>query len=298
MNRRTFLQTSALAGVAVALPRLAYGAFRTGTFTDLRGGVGIYTERGGTIGWFVSDDALVVIDAQYPETATNCWTGLQERSSRMIDILVNSHHHGDHTAGNGAFRPHTKQILAHENVPTLQQAAAEARGTTEGQVYADATYSGELSNDLGNERLTLRNYGAAHTGGDSIIHFEEADIVHMGDLMFNRMPVFIDLNGGSSTEGWIQTLERAHDFFTDETLFIYGHGNPDYGVTGGRADLLVARDYLSGVHDYVAKGIAEGTPVDDLANIEKLPGFPEHYVDTWKQAVGMNVRAVYQERTM
>jgi len=68
--------------------------------------------------------------------------------------------------------------------------------------------------------------------------------VHVGDLVFNRMPCFIDLPGGATTIGWIKALEKIYSTFDPDTLFIFGHGNPKYGVTGTRKDIHVMRDFL------------------------------------------------------
>lgn len=295
--RRQFLKTSALAVAASTLPfAYTHAAAREG-FTALRRGVGTYEGRGGTIGWLVSDDALVVVDTQFPDSAQTCLEGLQERSGRSIDLLINTHHHGDHTAGNGVFRPHAKQHLAHENVPKLQQAAAERAGNTEGIVTPEQTYSDVISVDLGDETVMLHYYGPAHTSGDSVVHFVKADIVHMGDLMFNRMPAFIDVPGGASTRGWITLLETVHGAFTDETRFIYGHGNASYGITGGRADLLVMRDFLGGLIAYVEKGIQAGQSLEEMAAIDRLPDFPEHYRESWQGAIPRCIRTVHGEVT-
>ena len=95
-------------------------------FTPLRESVGYFTGQGGTIGYHISKDGVVVVDAQMPATAKICLDGIMERDGgRTIDVLVNTHHHGDHTGGNRVFKPSVKKILAHENVPELQKAAAE-----------------------------------------------------------------------------------------------------------------------------------------------------------------------------
>jgi len=280
---------------AVPLLPLATTRARRGPFTPIRRGVGTFEGEGGTIGWLVGDDALVVIDTQFPESAQECWEGLQERSGRGIDLLINTHHHQDHTAGNTVFKPHAARHLTHRNVPDLQRQAAERNDTADVQAYPDQTYDEAWDQELGDERIRLRYYGPAHTGGDSVIHFEKADIVHMGDLMFNRMPPFIDVPGGASTRGWITVLETVHANFTDETIFIYGHGNPAFGITGQREDLLVMRDFLSGLIEYVEAGRKAGKTADDLAAVERLPGFPEHFSESWKQAVPNAILTVYKE---
>ncbi|MFO7314304.1 MBL fold metallo-hydrolase [Rhodothermus marinus] len=293
MNRRTFLQQTLAAAL---LPLVSPRGFRLqdDPFRLLRRNVGIFTGRGGTIGWLATADALIVVDAQFPETATQCWEGLHARTERMIDVLINTHHHRDHTAGNIALKPHARQIIAHRNVPELQRRAAEQQGTLDQQAYADRTFDASLTLEAGDERVHIVYYGPAHTGGDAIIHFEKANIVHVGDLVFNRMPCFIDLPGGATTEGWIAALERLHATSDDETQFIFGHGNPKYGVVGGRADLLVMRDFLEGLRRYVEAGIRAGKTAEELA-VDRLPDFPEHYVESWPQGIPNAIRAVYQE---
>ena len=86
--------------------------------------MGLFTCRGGTIGSLVNADGIAAVDAQFPDSAKLFLDGLPERRGRKIDLLINSHHHGDHTSGNSVFQPETKAIVAQENVPALQKAAA------------------------------------------------------------------------------------------------------------------------------------------------------------------------------
>jgi len=294
LNRRLFLKTSALALAASALPVCSWARSTAGVFTPIRRNVGTFESSGGTIGWMISADALAVVDSQFPESAGECLTGIRERSARRIDILINSHHHGDHTSGNGVLGGEASNILAHRNVPGLQRAAAEKRGNLDEQVYADILYDDSWRREIGDETIRLKYYGAAHTGGDSVIHFEKADVAHVGDLVFNRRPPYIDLPGGSSTEGWIDVTEKIHADFSDETIFIYGHANPEFGVTGTRDDLLAQRDFLSALREYVETGIRGGKSVDELL-VDHLPGVEEHYSDNNVDGIHRCIRTVFSE---
>src|SRR5580765_6971389 len=129
MNRRRFLASSSSAVIAAALrdwPALAQGRTPKPVtrFEELRGGTGIFTGRGGTIGWLVTEEGAVVIDSQFPGTAEACVEGLKRRSRRGIHALINTHHHADHTAGNKIFRPAVKFIVAHSNSAEWQQKVA------------------------------------------------------------------------------------------------------------------------------------------------------------------------------
>ena len=295
MNRRDFLKTSALSAVAAsAFPIRSLALSRAGVFTPIRRGVGTFAGRGGTIGWLISDGALVLVDSQFPESAEECLTGIRERSTRSIDLLINSHHHGDHTSGNGVLGAETTNILAHRNVPVLQRASAERRGNLDGQVYADLLYDASWSRDIGDEVVRLKYYGNAHTGGDSVIHFEKADVAHLGDLVFNRRPPYIDLPGGSSTKGWIDVVEKIHADFSDETVFIYGHAHPSFGITGTRDDLLAQADFLSALIEYVEGGIKEGKSSEELL-VDHVPGVEKHYSDNNVGGIHRCIRTVFSE---
>jgi len=293
MNRRHFIQISLTGAIIpfLGFPVSSHAQSQT-AFRTLRNNVGLFTGRGGTIGWLATPETLVVVDAQFPETAKVCWEELHRRTNRPIDLLINTHHHRDHTAGNTALRPHATHIVAHKAVPALQR---QAYADQFPQVYPDLTFEQAITWDAGPERITATFYGPAHTGGDAIIHFQEANIVHVGDLVFNRMPCFIDLPGGAATIGWIKALEKIYSTFDPDTLFIFGHGNPKYGVTGTRKDIHVMRDFLVGLREYVKKSIQKGRTLEEMTRVDRLPGFPEHYLESWKEGIPNAIRAVYQE---
>lgn len=297
LSRRRFLQLTGTTLSAAPFASSLLSRRRVLPFQTIRRNVGVFTQRGGTIGWLASDDALVVIDTQYPETAQTCWTGLQERSSRAADLVINTHHHGDHTGGNPFFVDHTDRMVAHENVPGLMRQSAQQSDSESEPVVPNETYTEAWEESVGDETIRLRHYGPAHTGGDSVIHFEQANVVHMGDLIFNRVYPFIDVGGGASTEGWIGTMEQVHADFTDDTRFIFGHGNPEYGIIGGRADLLAMRDFLDGLLTYVQNGIDAGESLDALADQQMLSGFEDHYMEDWPLQLSACIRAVHRDLT-
>jgi glyoxylase-like metal-dependent hydrolase (beta-lactamase superfamily II) len=297
-NRRRFLTTSslALAAATADLSRLfaqAASGAQAGqgappvpqtSFNPLRRSVGYFTGQGGTIGYHVSKDGVVVVDAQMPATAKVCLEGIKARDGgRMIDILVNTHHHGDHTGGNPVFRTSVKKILAHANVPKLQrdaaarQAAARPDAPAPEIVVADATFVNTWEEEVGGERMALKYYGPAHTGGDAVVTFVKANVVHMGDLVFNRMHPFIDRPAGASIANWITVLERTVADHENDTTYILGHGSQKFGVIGARADLLYMRDYLTALLEFVRSEIKAGKPKDVIVKIaDPLKGFPDH----------------------
>lgn len=300
MKRREFLLKSALMGAAATLPvHKLFALGQESPFKTLRRNVGTFVGSGGTIGWLVNNDAVVIIDSQFPESAQKCVTGLEEMTEIDFDMLINTHHHGDHTAGNSVFKQKVRRIVAHENVPDLQRASAEARGqeAMDAQTYADTTYETSWSEEVGDETVSLKYYGPAHTSGDSVIYFEKANVIHMGDLMFNRAHPFIDRGAGASISNWITTLETVADDYPADAIYIFGHGNSEYGVTGSKADLLVKRDFLSALLDYTQKGIDAGKSLEELKGVETLDGFEEFKAPGWRLPLSANIDVAYAELT-
>jgi glyoxylase-like metal-dependent hydrolase (beta-lactamase superfamily II) len=246
-------------------------------FTPLRGNVGTFTGQGGTIGWMVSPDGVAVVDSQMGAAAGACLAGVKERASnRMIDVLFNTHHHGDHTGGNGVFRPAVKKIVAHVNVPALQKKAARP-GTEDTQVYADTTFTDNWSISLGKEKITAAHYGPGHTGGDSVITFAQANVAHVGDLVFqHRLPV-TDRPGGCQIANWATVLERVAKDHPADTIYIFGHSKQGMAVTGDKADLLYQRDFLTALLDFVRGEIKAGKTRDQIVKAApELKPFPDH----------------------
>ena len=82
------------------------------------------------------------------------------------------------------FRPAAAKHVAHRNVPALQKTQAAAAKSDAQQAYADTTYDTTWSAKVGSETVSMKYYGPGHTSGDSVVTFQNANIVHMGDLMF------------------------------------------------------------------------------------------------------------------
>lgn len=258
----------------------------------LNGNVGYFSERGGTIGWFVEKDHIVVVDTQFPEQSQNLVDQIKTMTDAKMDLLINTHHHGDHTAGNIIYKDLTNRILAHENSKKNQMASAIKRGNENTQLYPNETFTDQHSEEVGSERISLSYHGAAHTDGDAIIHFENANVVHMGDLVFNRRFPYIDKSAGANIENWIKVLDASVNKFDNDAKFIFGHAGDGYDVIGGKEDIKAFRNYLESLLSFGQKSIAEGMTLEDAkSQIKEIPGAPE-----WKgSGIERSLVAVYDE---
>ena len=305
-SRRDFLALSAVGVVAGAFgrPTLARAwqqqpAPITPVFTPIRGNVGYFTANGGTIGYLINSGGVAVIDTQFMNTAQMCIDGLQERSKNHgVDILFNTHHHGDHTGGNLAFKGLAKKHVANKRAAELQQSTYEAAvkryedamkapasATPPKQpptkpadiLVADRTFTDTWSETLGDEKLTAKTYTPAHTSGDAVMFFEKANVVHMGDLLFNRRHPVVDRPAGASLANWIKMVENVAKDQNKDTVFIAGHAGAKFPVVCAQADLMLMRDYITALLGFVNAQIKAGkTREDVIAMKDVLKGFDDH----------------------
>ena len=276
MYRRSFLAAStALLAGAFDAPSLFAQSALTPVFAPVRRNVGVFMARGGTMGWLVAKDVVVVIDSQFADSSTLFLDGLQSRTSRRIDLLLNTHHHPDHTGGNKVLRPSVAKIVAHRNVPGLQRRQAVESKAENAQAYADETFAETWTATVGDEVVSARYYGPGHTGGDAVYLLERANIVHMGDLMYHQRHPGADRASGASLRNWIVALEKVVKDHDRDTVYIFGHSKPGAPVTGSSKDLLVVRDCLTSLLDVVRKGIKAGKSADEITGDWNVPGFNE-----------------------
>ena len=249
----------------------------TPVFTPIRRNVGFFTGRGGTIGYLIDSGAVAVVDSQFPDSAKLCLEGLNERSkNRAIDVLLNTHHHDDHTLGNVVFKG-AKSIVAHAKAAEHMKSRPGRGAAASEQHFPTATFTDSWRQQFGDEWVRARYYGNAHTSGDAVITFERANVAHMGDLMFNGRQPVVDRPAGASFKNWISVLERAAKDHTDDTIYIFGHAGPTHPVTGSRTDVLVFRDFLNALLTYVQSEIKAGKTKELLtASKAPIPGFDSH----------------------
>lgn len=280
-TRRDFLATAAAATAASALtrPTLAWASQAQEAqpvFTPIRGAVGYFTMRGGTIAYLVNADAVAVVDSQFPDQANALIAGLNERSGgRRVDALVNTHHHGDHTGGNISFRGVATHVVAHANAAEHMRNPPGAQPPAD-QLYPDVTFADSWSGDLGDEKVWARHYGRAHTSGDIVVTFEKANVAHMGDLMFHRRHPVVDRAAGATLRNWMQVLDRTVADHAKDTAYVFGHAAVGLQPIGTWTDLVRYHDYIEAVLTWVGAQIRAGRSQDEImAMREPLAGFED-----------------------
>jgi glyoxylase-like metal-dependent hydrolase (beta-lactamase superfamily II) len=295
MERRSFIKHSALAMAMLSLYKSDVFAqnemFRAYNFKPLRNNVGIFTEQGGTIAWLNSSSGFVVVDAQFPNTAPHVIEELKKMGEKPFKYLLNTHHHGDHTAGNIAFKGLAQKVVAHQNSLVNQKRGAEKANNLDKQLLPDTTFGTGWKAKIGDERISAYYYGSGHTNGDAIYHFENANIAHLGDLVFNRKYPYIDRENGAHIGNWITALDKIINQFDNDTQFIWGHSFDPEKVTGNKSDIKAYQSYLQNLLSFVGGEIKAGKSKEDILKTTSIPNASEWQGEGIQRSLG----AAYDE---
>lgn len=275
MQRRQFIRNTALTAGILSLgsKELMASLFQQPAWKIkmLTKDIGVFTERGGTILFAHTKEGFVVVDSQFPDQSQHLIDELKKQPNVPFRLLVNTHHHGDHSSGNIAFRDLTSKVLAHQNSRDNQMKAAQAQKTEDKQLYPNQTYTDTWCEKLGKENLCLYYFGAGHTNGDSVVHFTDANIAHMGDLLFNRRHPFVDRGAGANIKSWIQVLEKTRNKLDRKTTYVYGHSAEGFDITGKSEDLEKFGEYLGKLLHFTEKEIKAGKTKEEFLKTTVLP---------------------------
>ena len=222
---------------------------------------------GGRIGVLAGPDGIFMVDAQYAQLTDKVVAAIRRISTGPIRFLVNTHIHGDHTAGNANFakmgvtifaREELREGLARPPAPSASGNPAPARDPARLPV---ATYGmgGPVKLHLNGEIVDLIPVRAAHTGGDTMIRFENADAIMIGDFYRNYGYPFIDTNNGGSLKGALDALDAAMRLAGPNTKLIPGHG-----TIISRTDIFPYRDMILAVQARVQQMIAQGKTLQEV----------------------------------
>ncbi|WP_084420389.1 MBL fold metallo-hydrolase [Henriciella litoralis] len=274
-----FRSTISLAVLGLALSPAAF-AHGDGTHTaqaasptpvttnDLGNGIYMLVGRGGNVGVLTGEDGTFVIDSQYAEMAPGLLSAINDIAGTSdVRFLLNTHWHGDHAGGNVPMADAGATIIGHDNVRArLSTQNSRALGG-ETQIIPPAdeaawpvlTYSDEMTLYLNGQTIHVHHLPNAHTDTDSAIYFEEANVIHTGDVMFNGSFPFVDVFSGGSFDGYLSGLDTIYSLADETTKIIPGHG-PE----ATRDDVMALRDVVAGSVEAVQAEIDAGKTPEEI----------------------------------
>jgi glyoxylase-like metal-dependent hydrolase (beta-lactamase superfamily II) len=220
---------------------------------------------GGRIGVLAGPDGIFMVDSQYLQIGDKVLAAIRRIDPGPIRFLVNTHIHGDHTAGNATFAKLGAVLLAREELregmmrqPATTTTPAPARDPARLPVV---TYGmgDPVRFRMNGETVELIPVRAAHTGGDTMVRFVNADVIMIGDFYRNFGYPFIDTSNGGSLKGALEGLELTMKMAGPTTRLIPGHG-----TYINRSDIIPYRDMILGVQAKVQQLIAQGKTLQDV----------------------------------
>jgi cyclase len=297
LDRRTFLAILSAAGTAaLTAPALAKSTLFAPDPTlilewqALKPGFHAVVDQntGGNTLVFTTKDQALLIDTKFAHLAGALRADALAMATKDATLtLINTHHHGDHTGGNGMVVPFAADSYAHENaidriksqLPRVKQgakggparlkgtnapdallklatqAAEESESWTEASVTPTHALKDKATLTLADTKIDLYHFDPAHTDNDLVVHFPDHNLIHTGDLVFNKLHPFFDPNGGGSALGWKNALKSILKLCDDNTTIIPGHGDIDT-TKAVKAQL----NYITKLIAHVQADIKAGVP--------------------------------------
>lgn len=247
--RKVVMLTAAL---ALSTPAMAekHGssspAFKINPLTDQ---VAMLKGKGGNVAVLSGKQGILMVDDDYQEMTPALQKALKTfGGEKKLTYIVNTHWHGDHTQGNFHFG-HNAQIVAHDNVRerllTSQEVKLFKMVTEPYPAHAlpSITYQKQLTLHMNGEKVSIMHFPGGHTDGDSVVLFNNANVLHTGDLYFNGFFPFVDVQNGGSVKRMAENIGQLLDMINDKTVVIPGHG-----PVSNKEELAAFRDMLLGTY--------------------------------------------------
>ncbi len=230
---------------------------------------------GGNLCLATGDDGALLVDSDYEQLGPKLSAAIKEKTDKPLRFVINTHWHFDHVQGNQALADAGAVIVAHENV-RKRMSSEQVLGGLDPRVppspaaaWPKVTYTDALTLHWNNDEVRIKHLNPAHTDGDSVVFFTKANVLHAGDVYFNGMYPFIDVNAGGSLDGMIAAVDRVLELVNADTKIIPGHG-----PVSTPEELRAYRQMLATVRERVQALVQQGKTREEV-----IAAKPTHDLD-------------------
>lgn len=225
---------------------------------------------GGRVGILAGPEGVLLVDASYAPLAPKVLAAIRKRSLAPIRYLIDTHAHPDHSGGNPFFARQGAIILAREETwrdlsqpppPAVLAAIGRAASYTDPARLPALTYGPgtSLKIRMNGEIVDVIAAPSGHTGGDTFVRFENADVIMIGDFYRNYGYPFVDAAHGGSFRNMIEAIDLVQKMAGPGTKLVPGHGSI---VT--RDDLTAYREMIVTTGARVQAMIADGRTLEQV----------------------------------
>jgi glyoxylase-like metal-dependent hydrolase (beta-lactamase superfamily II) len=224
---------------------------------------------GGNISLLVGEQVVLIDDAMVP-TAQPVLDAVKQTAGRGPDFVINTHIHGDHVGGNALMQDDGSWVVAHDNIRKRLLAKSDDAGGEGGLPII--TFSESVTFHVNGHDAYVFHVHAAHTDGDGVIHFRDDNVIHAGDIMFNYLFPYIDLDNGGTVDGYIAAQEKLVAMADDKTVIVPGHGK-----IANKADLEANLAVLIDGKERVKALVDAGKSEEEILAENPLADFHDQY---------------------
>lgn len=278
---------------------LADDQFKDVEIKTQKAGNGVYmlTGHGGNLGVSAGPDGVFLIDDQFAPLTEKITAAIATLSDKPIQFVLNTHWHPDHTGGNENHGNSGSVIMAHDNVRKrlsvdnfieMFQMDAPAMGKAGLPVI---TFSDALTLHLNNDEILVTHVENAHTDGDAVIFFKQANVIHTGDTYFAGMYPFIDSNSGGSVEGALKAIQEMLAMADENTVIIPGHG-----PMSNKSGLTAYSDMLQTISDRIRTLVNKQASLEQVQASRPTQDYDKIYGDGFIKNEAF-VEMLYQDMT-
>ncbi|MDP2832379.1 MAG: MBL fold metallo-hydrolase [Pseudomonadota bacterium] len=243
----------------------------------------------------IGETSAILIDTGFTdEIGAHLASVVAKLTKKPVKVIINTHHHGDHSFGNAAF-PGAKVISSEMCRKLLIEGEGEWLGIIQGAlgrklpntraVPATEVYAGKTKTDvtLDGVKLSFWVPEAAHTAGDMMIWLPEDKVLVGGDITVNEItPNFRDAN----VKLWIATLGEVKAM--PAKTIIPGHGPLMTPADVAKLHQRMARLY-AGIEAGYKAGLSDG---EIRKKLDLAEWKPLHHFD---EQMGGNINKAYLE---
>jgi cyclase len=222
-------------------------------------------EGAGNIALSTGADGAVLVDTQFAPLNAKILAAVRAAGGSDVKYVINTHWHGDHTGGNEPLGQAGALIIAHDNVlarmSTEQFMAAFDQRVPPSPAVARpvVTFPTRTTFRLNGDVVQIVHVENAHTDGDSIVHFTNANVIHTGDTYMKDVYPFIDVSSLGSINGFIASADAVLSRADANTKIIPGHG-----ALANKADMQRFHDMLVAVRGKLQALIDQGMSEDEV----------------------------------
>jgi cyclase len=244
-----------LSGVTIALHPAGKNVIMLEASGDVAGNIALLT----------GPDGLLLVDDQFAELTPLIQEAVASIDSGPLRYILNTHHHDDHSDGNARLSDSGALVIAHDR-------ARERLETKPPGQWPVVTFNSQMTLHFNEEIVRMVSIPGGHTDNDVVIFFENANVVHLGDLMNSGTSSFptADLDAGGNAIDMLNNVNHIISMISDDAIIIPGHG-----PLSNKAELLVVREMLELTIASVRDKKNRGLGLDEII----AEGLPEQYKD-------------------